>query len=136
ESTPGTSIINQTFSLAPGQHQLIVEDIGAGTFQTLHKSAVNVTVLADGVFINSLITNSSIGPQVVLSAFARESSASIYQLQVWDDTTGKKLGESAPGSSTINQTYLLPSGAHQIIVEDISTGVFQAIHKATVTVNV
>lgn len=136
ESAPGTSTINQTFSLAPGLHQIAVEDISIGTFQTLHKSIVNITVQADGVSIASPFPNSTAGPQILVSASARESAASIYQLQAWDATTGLKLGESAPGTSTINQTFLLTPGTHQIIVEDIAAGTFQTLHKSSVTVNV
>jgi hypothetical protein len=85
---------------------------------------VNVTVLADGVSILSPLPNSTSGQQVVVSASARESTAGIYQLQVWDSSIGKKLGQSAPGSSTINQTFVLSSGMHQVIVEDIGMGTF------------
>jgi hypothetical protein len=134
ESAPGISSINQTFSLAAGAHQIIVEDISTGTYQTLHKTAVNITVLADGVSIASPLPNSILGSQVAVSASARESTASIYQLQVWDNTTGKKLGESAPGSSAINQTFSLAAGTHEIIVEDISTGTFQVLHRSSVTI--
>jgi hypothetical protein len=136
ETAPGTSAINQVFTLAPGAHQIVVEDISTGTFRGLHKSAVNVTVLADGVSINSPAPNSVSGQQVTVSASARESTAAIYQLQVWDATTGIKLGESVPGSSTINQTFLLSSGTHQIVVEDISVGTFQALHQSSVAVKV
>jgi hypothetical protein len=72
----------------------------------------------------------------LVSASARESVAQIYQLQVWDNTTGQKLGGSAPGTSTIQQTFSLAPGPHQIIVEDISTGNFQVLHKSSVTINV
>ncbi|HEY2113774.1 MAG TPA: alkaline phosphatase family protein [Candidatus Angelobacter sp.] len=136
ETAPGTSSINQTFTFAPGAHQLVIEDISTGTFQVLHKSIVNINVVADGVSILSPLPNSTSAQQVVVNASARESAASIYQLQVWDNTTGKKLGESAPGSAIINQTFLLPSGTHQIIVEDIATGTFQVLHQASVTVHV
>jgi hypothetical protein len=134
ESSPGASAINQTFSLTPGAHQIVVEDISTGAFQTLHKSFVNITVLADGVSILSPQPNSTSVQQVVVNASARESAASIYQLQVWDNTTGKKLGESSPGSSTMNQTFLLSPGTHQIVVEDISTGTFQVLHQSSVSV--
>lgn len=136
ESAPGTSSINQGFSLAPGTHQIIVEDISTGTFRTLHQASVNVSVLADGVFIASPLNNSTAATQVTVSASARESTASIWQLQVWDIATGIKLGESAPGTSTINQTFTLAPGTHQIVVEDISTGTFQALHKANVFIQV
>ena len=136
ESLPGSSVINQTFTLAAGSHQLAVEDLSAGTFQTLHKALVNVTVQADGVFISSPAANSLNKQQVLISASARESAASIYQLQIWDSTTGQKLGQSAAGTSTINQTLTLTPGTHQIVVEDIATGTFQALHKASITLNI
>jgi len=136
ESAARTSNINQSFTLAPGTHQLIIEDISTGTFQTLHKSVVNITVLADGVFISSPLHNSSSIGQVTVSASARESTAGIWQLQVWDSTTGVKLGESAPGTSSINQTFTLARGVHQIVVEDIAAGTFQPLHTASVVVQV
>jgi phosphatidylinositol-3-phosphatase len=136
ESAPGTSAINQTFTLTPGAHQIVVEDISTGSFQTLHKALVNVTVLADGVSILSPLPNSTSGQQVMVRASARETATGIYQLQVWDSSTGKKLGESAPGSSTINQAFVLSSGTHQIIVEDIGMGTFEALHQSSVTVKV
>jgi len=95
-----------------------------------------MTVLSDGVFVTSPLNNSTSGQQVTVSASARESAAQIWQLQVWDNTTGTKLGESAPGTSTINQTFTLAPGTHQIVVEDISTGTFQALHKANVFIQV
>ena len=137
QSAPGTSTINQTYTLAPGTHQLTVEDISSGTYQVLHKTLVNITVaLADGVIIAAPNANSTSGTQVLVSASAAESSAQIYQLQVWDDSTGQKLGQSPAGTSTISQTYSLSPGTHQIVVEDISTGTFQVLHKASVTINV
>ncbi len=136
ESAPGASTIEQVFLLAPGPHQIIVEDISTGNYQTLHKALVNLTVLADGVAIASPSPNSTSGVQVLVSASAQESAAQIYQLQVWDNTTGRKLGESAPGTATIQQTFSFAPGPHQIIVEDISTGSFQALHKSSVTINV
>jgi phosphatidylinositol-3-phosphatase len=135
-SSPGTSAINQIFSFAPGTHQIVVEDISTGTYQVLHRSFATVTVLADGVSISLPAPNSASGQQVTVSASARESTAGIYQIQVWDNTMGVKLGESSPGSSTINQTFLLAPGAHQIIVEDISTRTFQPLHNSSVMVNV
>jgi len=136
ESAPGTATIRQNFTLVPGPHQITVEDISAGTYQTLHKALVNVTVLADGVTIASPAPNSTSAGQVVVNASGRESVAQIYQLQVWDNATGQKLGESAPGTSTIQQSFTLTPGSHQIVVEDISTGSFQSLHKAIVTINV
>lgn len=137
QSAPGTSSISQTFTLSTGAHQLTVEDISTGTYQALHKTLVNITVVAaDGVTITSPVSNSTSGTQVQVSALATESSTQIYQLQVWDDSTGQKLGESPVGTSSISQSFSLAPGAHQITVEDLSPVTFQALHKASVTVNV
>jgi hypothetical protein len=70
------------------------------------------------------------GQQATVSASARESIAGIWQLQVSDNTTGLKMGESAPGASIIKQTFTLAPGTHQIAVGDISTGTFQGLHAA------
>jgi hypothetical protein len=121
--------------MAPGTHQIVVEDISTGTYTTLHKLAVSVSMLADGVTITAPAPNLISGSQVTVSATARES-ATIYNLQVWDATTGKKLGQSAAGTSTINQTYTLATGTHKIVVEDISAGTYQILHQATTTVTV
>src|SRR5579864_7105566 len=137
QSPANTSTINQTFTLAPGAHQLTVEDISTGTFQALHKTLVNITVSSGaGVVISSPISNSTTGTAVMVNASATESSAQIYQLQVWDNTTGQKLGESPTGTSTISQNFSLAAGTHQIIVEDLSAGTFQTLHKSSVTINV
>ena len=136
QSAPGTSSINQTFSLSSGTHKLVVEDISVGTFSTLHTSSVSVTVLADGVAITTPPASMITGTQVTINATAHESAATIYNLQVWDATTGVKLGQSAAHTSTINQTYTLAPGKHTIVVEDISTGTFQVLHEATTTVTI
>ncbi len=136
ESSPGSSSFNQTLTLAPGPHQIIVEDISTGNFQALHKALVNVTVVADGVAIASPLSNATTGTAMLVRASAIESGAQIYQLQVWDNTTGQKLGESVPGTSTIEQVFSLAPGPHQIIVEDINVGAFQTMHKALVNVTV
>lgn len=136
QSAPGTSTISQTFSLAPGLHQIVVEDIASGTYQALHKAIVNIKVEADGIAITSPVSNSTSGTQVLVTASAQESSAQIYQLQIWDNTTGEKLAESVPGSSTISQTFSLTPGSHQIVVEDLSTGTYQSLHKSSVNIYV
>ena len=126
------SSVNQTFTLAAGPHQLIVEDLD-NSFQLLHKSSVNVTAKLDGVTITSPAQNASTGPQVLVTAGAFESSAPISQLQVWDNTTGQKLGVFT--GSSVNQTFTLAAGPHQLIVEDLNTS-FQLLHKSSVNITV
>jgi hypothetical protein len=134
-NSPPGSTIHQTFVLSSGSHRMTVQDMSTGTFQVLHKSVVTFTVSPDGVTINSPITGSTSGTQVLVNASATESGASIDHLEVWDNTTGQKLGDS-PKGSTVNQSYNLAVGQHQIIVQDMSTGTFQVLHKSNVTITV
>ncbi len=127
------SSVNQTFTLAPGFHRLIVEDMSA-TYQVLHKSSVDITVVADGVTISSPKQNATTGSQVLVTATARESSAQISQMQVWDYTTGQKL--AVVWGSSVNQSFTLAAGFHRLIVEDISSGTYQVLHKSSVDINV
>jgi acid phosphatase len=126
--------VSQTFTLAAGVHRLIVEDLSTGTFQVLHKSSVDITVVADGVTIISPTQNAATGQQVLVTATAHESAAQISQLQVWDDTTGQRL--AVVNGPSVNQTFTLAAGTHRLIVEDLSTGTFQVLHKSSVDINV
>src|SRR5579859_5769401 len=128
------TFVNQTFTLAAGAHRLIVEDLSTGTFQVLHKSSVDITVVADGVTITSPTQNAATGQQVLVTATAHESSAQIAQLQVWDDTTGQRL--AVVNGTFVNQTFTLAAGTHRLIVEDLSTGTFQVLHKSSVDITV
>jgi hypothetical protein len=128
------STIDQTYTLAAGTHQIIVEDLAAGTFAIIHTSSVTITVFADGVHITAPVNNASITGPVHVTGFATEAATQIAQMQVWDNTTGVRLGIN--NGSTIDQTYTLAPGTHQIIMEDLATGTFALIHTATVTVTV
>jgi hypothetical protein len=128
------STIDQTYTLAPGTHQIIVEDLAAGTFALLHTSSVTVTVFANGVHITAPANNASITGQVHVTGFATESGTQIAQMQVWDNTTGVRLGIN--NGSTIDQIYTLAPGTHQIIMEDLAAGTFAQIHTATVNITV
>ncbi|HET6844445.1 MAG TPA: alkaline phosphatase family protein [Candidatus Angelobacter sp.] len=130
------SSVNQTFTLAAGVHRLVVEDLSTSTFQVLHKSSVDITVgstaVADGVTITSPIQNAAAGQQVLVTATAHESSAQISQLQVWDASTGQRL--AVVNGSSVNQTFTLAAGTHQLVVEDLSTSTFQVLHKSSVDI--
>jgi phosphatidylinositol-3-phosphatase len=136
QSNPGTSTFSGTVTLAPGTHRLVVEDIATGNFLPIHQSSVTVTVLSDGISISSPLPNASVGLQVPVVATASESAAGVYQLQVWDTTTGAKLGMSLPGTSSIHQTFSLTPGIHNLVIEDISVGTFSVLHTSAVTVTV
>jgi hypothetical protein len=128
------STIDQTYTLAPGTHQIIVEDLAAGTFAVIHTSSVTITVFANGVHITAPTNNASITGPVHVTGFATEAGTQIAQMQVWDNTTGVRLGIN--NGSTIDQTYTLAAGTHQIIMEDLAAGTFAVIHTASVTVTV
>lgn len=128
------STIDQTYTLAPGTHQIIVEDLASGTFAVIHTSSVTITVFADGVHITAPANNASITGPVHVTGFATEAGTQIAQMQVWDNTTGVRLGIN--NGSTIDQTYTLAAGTHQIIMEDLASGTFAVIHTASVTVTV
>jgi hypothetical protein len=128
------STIDQTYTLAAGTHQIIVEDLAAGTFAVIHTSSVTITVFADGVHITAPANNASITGPVHVTGFATEAATQIAQMQVWDNTTGVRLGIN--NGSTIDQTYTLATGTHQIIMEDLEAGTFAVIHTASVTVTV
>ncbi len=128
------STIDQTYTLAPGAHQIIVEDLAAGTFAVIHTSSVTITVSADGVHITAPADNASITGPVHVTGFATEAATQIAQMQVWDNTTGVRLGIN--NGSTIDQTYTLAAGTHQLIMEDLAAGTFAVIHTASVTITV
>lgn len=132
-SSPPGSTIHQTFTLATGSHQMTVKDIASGSLQVLHSATVNFTVSPDGVTVTTPVNGSTSGTQVRVTASAAESSASIDHLEVWDN--GTKLGNS-PSGSTINQTFNLAAGSHQMTVQDMSTGTFQVLHKTIVNFTV
>ena len=128
------STIDQTYTLAPGTHQIIVEDLAAGTFALLHQSSVTVTVFADGVHITAPANNANITGPVHVTGFATESGSQIAQIQVWDNTTGVRLGIN--NGSTIDQTYTLATGTHQLVMEDLAAGTFALLHSSAVTITV
>ena len=125
------SSINQSFTLAGGAHELVVEDLNT-SFQVLHKATVDITV-SGGVTITSPAEGATTGTQVQVTASATEPGTQISQLQVWDNTTGQKL--AVVNGSSINQTFTLGTGAHQLVVEDLNTS-FQVLHKARVDIAV
>jgi hypothetical protein len=146
DSPKGTSI-SQSYSFAPGKYTLTIQDV-SGAGQVLHKSNVTFTVSSSlGVYVNSPANNSTWPTTTVpINAYAYEqngpSTPLVYQLQVWDNTHGVKLGESATGlgvnSVFMNQNVTLPGpGTYQLAIEDINPNDgYKAIHTAYVNVTV
>jgi hypothetical protein len=146
DSPTGTTI-NQWYSLAPGKYTLTVEDV-SGTSQPIHRSNVNFTVAAaTGVYVNSPQNNSTWSTtSVPISAYAYEQAGSntplVDHIEVWDNTHGTKLGESATGvgvnSAFINQNVTLPGpGTYQLAILDVNpNNGYKPIHTSYVTITV
>src|SRR5262249_51153623 len=120
------SSVNQTFTLAVGSHQLVVEDMN-NSFQVIHKATVDIHVTSTssgGITITSPVEGATTNSLVKIVATATESNIQISQLQVWDNTTGQKLG--VINGSSVNQSFTLPAGPHQLVVEDMNL-VYQVI---------
>ncbi len=146
DSPKGTRI-SQWYAFAPGKYTLTVEDV-SGAGQVLHKANVTFTVSSGlGVYVNSPANNSTWPTTTVpINAYAYEQSGSstplVYEIQVWDNTHGVKLGESSTGvgvdSVFINQNVTLPgAGTYQLAIEDINPkNGYKPIHTTYVTVTV
>ena len=75
----------------------ILDALGITTYPGASASVTSMTDFfapsTGSVTITSPLQNASTGTSVLVTASATESTAQVYQLQVWDDTTGVKLGE-------------------------------------------
>jgi hypothetical protein len=146
DSPNGTSI-SQWYSLSPGKYTLTVQDV-SGAEQKVHVTNVNITVSSSrGVYVNSPLNNSTWPTTTVpINAYAYEQSGSstplVDHIEVWDNTHGKKLGQSPIGngvnSAFINQYVTLPSaGTYQLAILDTDpNNGYKAIHTTYVTVTV
>jgi len=137
----GPNVTPNTVSETPYKHQNALRTMLDALGITAHPGAsAGVTGLTDFfsgyVTVTSPAQNAVTGTDVLVNASATESKAKIDQLQVWDKTTGKKLGQSASGTSTIKQTFSLAPGKHTLVVEDISADNYEVLHKAVVSIAV
>lgn len=123
------------------QHQnalrTMLDSLGIHTYPGGSNGAADMsdffTSTSGGVAIDSPPNNSTQGTNVVVRASALENGRTIDHLELWDNTTGLKLG-NFPGSS-MNQTFTFTAGQHQLVVQDMSAGGV-AYHKEYSTVNV
>jgi hypothetical protein len=146
DSPKGTSI-SQWYSLAPGKYSLTVQDV-TSTGQRIHESTVSFTVSSSlGVYVNSPANNSTwLTTRVPIGAYAHEQNGSstplVDHIEVWDNTHGVKLGQSATGvgvnSVFINQNVTLPGpGTYQLAIEDINpNNGYKPIHTTYVNVTI
>lgn len=146
DSPKGTAI-SQWYALAPGKYTLTVQDVG-GASQRIHEREVSFTVSpVTGVYVNSPANNSTWSTTTVpINAYAYEQSGSstplVDHIEVWDNTHGKKLGESTTGVGVngvfINQNVTLPGpGTYQLAILDVNpNNGYKPIHTTHVTVTV
>jgi hypothetical protein len=146
DSPKGTSI-NQWYSLAPGSYTLAVHDVTSAGI-TLHTTNVRFAVSSGlGVFVNSPANNSTWSTtSIPVNAYAYEQSGSntplVDHIEVWDNTHGIKLGQSATGvgvnSAFINQNVTVAGpGTYQLAIEDINpNNGYKPIHISYVNVTV
>lgn len=145
--SPKGTMISQWYPMSAGKYTLTVQDV-SNAGQVVHKSEVTFTVSSSlGVYVNSPANNSTwSGTTVPINAYAYEQTGSstplVDHIEVWDNTHGKKLGESVTGEGVnsvfINQNVTLPSaGTYQLAIKDINpNNGFKPIHTAYVTVTV
>jgi acid phosphatase len=110
------------------QHQnslrTMLDSLGIHTYPGGSNGAADMsdffTSNSGGVAIDSPANNSNQSTNVLVKAEASENGITIDHMEVWDNSTGQKLGNSA--GSTVNQTYTLTPGTHQLVVQDVSAG--------------
>ena len=142
DSPKGSAISQWYNSLAPGTHQLTIEDVSSGG-HVLHSATTNITVSSsNNMYVNSPTNNSTKSTSVLVNAYAYEQNNSKQQvdhIEVWDN--GVKLGNSPMGygvtSLFINQKYTLKSGSHAMTIQDIGPGPsYPVLHKKTINLTV
>jgi hypothetical protein len=83
---------------------------------------------AGGVAIDSPANNSTQSISVLVKATASELGSSIDHMEIWDN--GAKLANIF--ASSVNQSFTLSAGSHQMTVQDIGPGPgFAVLHKET-----
>ncbi|HEX3853271.1 MAG TPA: Ig-like domain-containing protein [Polyangiaceae bacterium] len=121
--------------VTPGPHKIVVNNWNSTG--TVGSSTPNN--FSYGVVITSPTNGASVSNPVSLAAAASED-VGINQMQVWDNTTGVKLGaySNTDTSNTwmsITKSYTLGAGSHQLIVEDLDNS-FKVIRQSSTTVTV
>ncbi|MGA8617239.1 MAG: hypothetical protein WB660_01785 [Candidatus Sulfotelmatobacter sp.] len=146
DSPKGTAI-SQWYALAPGRHTLTVQDVSRAG-ERIHEREVSFTVSSStGVFVNSPANHSTWSTNTVpVNAYAYEQTGSstplVDHIEVWDNTHGKKLGESTTGlgvnSVFINQNVTLPGpGTYERAILDVNpNNGYKPIHTTYVTVTI
>jgi Chitobiase/beta-hexosaminidase C-terminal domain len=128
------TVVNQVFTLAPGQHTMTVLDLNS-SYAVLHESSVTYTVQGstptNGVKVTSPTPGEVFPTTTVLVVAQATESVPISQMQVWDN--GKKLA-FYPGSS-VNHNYTLAVGSHTVTVLDLNDQ-YAVLHETSVSYTV
>lgn len=108
----------------------ILDSLGITTYPGLSASAADMsdffTSNAGGVAIDSPANSSIQGTSVLVEATAKELGSSIDHIEIWDN--GTKLANVF--STTVDQSFTLAAGSHQMTVEDIGPSPnFAILHK-------
>lgn len=108
----------------------ILDSLGITTHPGMSATASDMSDFfrssAGGVAIDSPANSSVQGTSVLVKATASELGSSIDHIEVWDN--GTKLANVF--ASTVDQSFTLAAGSHQITVQDIGPGPnFAVLHK-------
>ena len=145
--SPKGAALSQWYSLPPGKYTLTVEDVSSAGVR-FHQRQVTFTVAATpGIYVNTPANNSTWSTTTIpINAYASEQNGSstplVDHIEVWDNTHGTKLGQSATGvglnSVFIDQSVKLPkSGTYQLAIEDVDpNNGYRPIHTTNVNVTV
>jgi hypothetical protein len=114
-----------------------LDSLGIHTYPGWSNGAADMTDFftstSGGVVIDSPPNGSIQGTSVLVKGAASENGRTIDHLEVWDNTSGTKLG-NVPGT-IVNQNFTLTAGQHQLVLEDVSSGGV-TYHKEYTTITV
>lgn len=115
----------------------MLDSLGITTYPGWSNGAADMTDFftstSGGVAVDSPPNGSTQGTSVLVRAAASENGRTIDHMEVWDNTSGQKLG-NVPGTK-VDQNFTLSTGSHQLAIEDVSSGGV-TYHKEYTTVNV
>jgi phosphatidylinositol-3-phosphatase len=115
----------------------MLDSLGIHTYPGMSATAADMSDFfrsnAGGVAIDAPANQSTQGTSVLVKATASELGSSIDHMEVWDN--GAKLANVF--ASTVDQSFTLGTGAHQMTVQDIGPGPgFAVLHKETTSFTV
>jgi len=117
-----TAYVSSIFYQHQNSLRTMLDSLGIHTYPGGSNGAADMSDFfastSGGVAIDSPPNNSHQGTNVLIKASASENGRTIDHLEVWDNTTGVKLG-NFPGT-TVNQTFTFTAGTHQLVVQDMS----------------